>query len=131
MHNAIDKPVPVNLGRAEVLLKFDWNAIAALEEQSGRSLSDLLGSKGADGTFTPGQVTKTPASVTRLLVWAAVQHQMPGASVADIGSLMTMEQGPAISAALMAALGAQTANPNGSANGTGDHDPNPPATTGP
>lgn len=126
MNNQIDKAVAVDLGHAEVSLKFDWNAIAALEEYGG--LTAIMGAKQKDGSVIPGIVSVKPATATRILVWAGVQHQMPGLSLQDIGNMMDMENSKAILDAIVSALSRQTKNPNPNATADGESDPNAPTT---
>ena len=111
-HNAIDKPVKVNLGKAEVELKFDWNAVAALEEKTGKSMPDCL-----------ADLKAKPFSTSRLFVWAGIQHQMP-VSIEEAGALMDFRQTRQIAEAIAAAVSAQFGNPGNE----GDADPNLPAT---
>ena len=103
-------PVSVDLGIAQVELLYNFNAIIALEEALGgldkfqAFLTSLQPTKDADGKVIAE--AKMGPSALRMLVWAGVQHQMPGTSQAEIGALMAMENVEIIAKAVVTAMGA-------------------------
>lgn len=125
--NLIDKAVNIQLGTVEASLKFGWNAIALLEETTGKPLTDLIGYKDREtGEAHPGDISKVPFSSLRLLVWAGIHHQMP-LTVNEVGDLLDNCDVKSIGESVTKALGAQLAKPASLAP-EGQADPNVPAT---
>lgn len=93
MANDPTKPgTPLDLDKPRRLL-FDFNALAALEEKTGKNMLDAASWQSEDARFV------------RLILWASLLHEDPELTVEDAGALMHPENLPKI----MAALKAQTA----------------------
>lgn len=140
MTQILNKAVPINLGAATVNLLFNWNALAMLEEQTGLGITEILGyevtKSGApikkdtpegDRVRIPGMISKSPARMIRALIWAGIQHEMPGLSLNDVGEMMNFENIGDISESIAAAFSKQTAK--ATSEDAGGDSANPPSAT--
>jgi len=64
----------VNIGGQDRTLRFDFNALALLEEKTGKSAFD-------QATFQ-----NVKASDLRALIWAGILHELPDVKMEEVGS---------------------------------------------
>lgn len=111
----IVKRVAVELGGATRHLVYDFNAFAAMEEETGREFGllfdDLLSAVMAtkpnpdDPDGEPIRAARMPkASLVRTMVWAGLLHEAPSLTVREVGSWLHTNNLPAVVSAMTQAF---------------------------
>lgn len=100
------KAVPLELGGKTRHLLLDFNALAAFEEKTGKNVFKF-------------DWDNLSAKDTRVLIWACLLHEDPELMLEQVGSWMTFESIPEITAALQQVM--KSSFPDSSGNS-----PNPP-----
>lgn len=86
--------VRFDLGGKSRVLRFDFNALCAVEEATGINALD-------------GEVWVAPTAKTaRALLWASLLHEDPGLTIQEVGSWLTPHNFQSVADALASAYGA-------------------------
>jgi hypothetical protein len=85
LQNVLAPAVPITLGGRELKLVFDFNAVALVEEQTGRNLLDESG------------WLKINGSALSIILWAAALKEQPELTLKDVRGLMRGNQVPLVS----------------------------------
>jgi hypothetical protein len=91
LQNVLAPPVLITLGGRELKLVFDFNAVAFVEEQTGRNLLDESGWQKING------------SALSIVLWAAALKEQPELTLKEVRSLMRGNQVPLVSSKVLEA----------------------------
>lgn len=126
------KPVPVDLGGAQVELKYDWNAVAEIQESMG-GLDVFAGANDPNKTQEENAaesaaqmeslMRRSGAKHIRTFVWAGVLHMLPGITAIEVGQMMDFDRMADIGAAVTKAMAEHI---GGGAKGDAEKPANPP-----
>ena len=90
---------------------FDLNALAALEEQTGKNMLSAEGWAQFQQFDDKGEPLPITATAARLVLWAGLLHEDPELTVQDVGKLIREDNLAAIETVIAAATTASLPEP--------------------